>query len=142
MIDRDEQEIDKSYLNQVPADSKILLIEDSGIQAKSIVKLLKDMGYEQVSYCATPEEAVDRIKSAKPTLILCDWEMPKKSGIEILKEMRLDQSISNIPFIFLTAHSSKETVIEAIKNGANDYIIKPPNAKTIAEKFVKVKLNK
>lgn len=131
----------QDYLTSIPSGTNILLIEDSGIQAKTIIKLLNEMGYTNVHYCATPTEAVDKIKSSSPQLVLCDWEMPGKSGLEVLKELRQDKDFASIPFVFLTAHSGKDKVIEAIKSGANDYIIKPPNASTVAAKFKTIKLS-
>lgn len=132
---------DTDYLSSVPAGTNILLIEDSGIQAKTIIKLLNEMGYTNIHYCATPTEAVQKIKTTGPQLVLCDWEMPGKSGLEVLKELRQDKDFASIPFVFLTAHSGKDKVIEAIKSGANDYIIKPPNASTVAAKFKTIKLS-
>jgi two-component system chemotaxis response regulator CheY len=64
--------------------------------------------------------------------------MPKISGLELLKQMKADGDLKNIPFLMITAEAQKQNIIEAVKTGVSNYIVKPFTADTIAEKLKKV----
>ncbi len=118
---------------------RIVIVEDSGIQAKSLIKLLAEMGYSEVSAYPSADTASKGIVSGECDLILCDWQMPGKSGLDFLREIRAKEEFKAIPFVFLTANSDKSHVIEALKAGAHDYILKPPTRNLIEEKIVGLK---
>jgi two-component system chemotaxis response regulator CheY len=70
------------------------------------------------------------------SLVLLDWKMPKKTGIEVLQQMRA--SGRKIPVIMVTSEADKDCVVTAINNGVNDYIVKPINASTVAQKINRI----
>jgi two-component system chemotaxis response regulator CheY len=121
----------------LPKSTKILLVEDSNLQAKVLLKIFEELGYKNVLYCEHPEKALETAKAEQSKVIFCDWNMPTMSGLDVLKLMRADEELKKVPFIFLTADSDRTKVIEAVKNGANDYIVKPATAPTIDEKLRK-----
>ncbi len=68
-------------------------------------------------------------------LILTDWNMPIMNGLDFVKAVRASTAYAKLPIIMVTTEGAKESVIEALKNGVNDYVVKPFNKITIVEKI-------
>jgi len=73
-------------------------------------------------------------------LVLLDWNMPELSGLDFLKKIRAVEKYKHLPVIMVTSEAARYNVIEALKNGATDYIIKPVNEKNFREKISKITL--
>jgi DNA-binding response OmpR family regulator len=102
----------------------ILFAEDNESITKIILYILKKDGYETIHY-PTGEGVVEGAKLHKPDLILLDLMMPVKDGLMILREIKYDPEIKNIPVIFLSANSSDSKIKDGMAIGAADYILKP-----------------
>ena len=98
--------------------------------------MIKKLGYIPVE-ATNGYEAVDQAKRDPPGMIMMDIMMPAMSGIEALKKIWADEVQANVPIVMLTSLTDNETVIEAIQNGANDYIVKPYTADIISERIDK-----
>ncbi len=109
---------------------KILLIEDEKYIRENVQELLEAKGYN-VHTAANGELGVTEAISFKPQLILCDVMMPKMDGFKVLEQVRKTESISNVPFIFLTAKVDKQDVRQGMEMGADDYITKPFTTKEL-----------
>jgi two-component system chemotaxis response regulator CheY len=72
--------------------------------------------------------------------VLLDWNMPELSGLDFLKKIRAVEKYKHLPVIMVTSEAARYNVIEALKNGATDYIIKPVNEKNFREKISKITL--
>jgi two-component system chemotaxis response regulator CheY len=83
-------------------------------------------------------EAWRQLEAQKVDLVLLDWNMPELSGLDFLKKVRAMDAYKELPIIMVTSEAAKYNVIEALKNGATDYIIKPVNEKIFAEKLAKI----
>ena len=116
-------------------DVSILIVEDSGLQAKSYVKLLNSLGFTNVTCCHKASAALDTMRKEKFQIVFCDWNMPERSGLELLQDVRADANLAQIPFVMLTAHAEKEKVVIALKSGVSDYIVKPPTPQTFEAKI-------
>jgi two-component system chemotaxis response regulator CheY len=117
----------------------ILVVDDSRIMRN----IVKNYFTEQRIPCQYVEasdgvEALDILMKQPIDLVLLDWNMPKLSGIDFLKKVRAINKYIKLPIIMVTSESAKYNVIEALKLGATDYIIKPINGKLFAEKISKV----
>jgi len=117
----------------------ILVVDDSRIMRN----IVKNYFTEQKIPCQYIEasdgvEALDILMKQPIDLVLLDWNMPKLSGIDFLKKVRAINKYTKLPIIMVTSESAKYNVIEALKLGATDYIIKPINGKLFAEKISKV----
>ena len=106
------------------AKKKVLFAEDNESITKIIIYILHKDGYEIIHY-PTGEGVVEGIKTSKPDLILLDLMMPVKDGLMILREIKADPEIKDIPVIFLSANSSDEKIKNGMAMGAADYILKP-----------------
>ena len=103
---------------------KVLIVDDSQIMRRIIVGLLKKAGVEDVAEAADGKEALDLLSQDKQIgLVLLDWNMPVMSGIDTLRSIRTTNR--TLPVVMITTESEKERVVEAIKAGANDYLLKP-----------------
>jgi two-component system, OmpR family, alkaline phosphatase synthesis response regulator PhoP len=103
---------------------KIIFAEDDVSIARLVIFRLNKEGYEVIHF-KDGEHVVQNIRIIKPHLILLDRMMPIKNGLTILREIKSDDAISDIPVIFLTSESKENSIEDSIKLGAADYIIKP-----------------
>ena len=125
----------------MPAQLTIMIVDDSRIMRNTVKGVFT--GIE--SYCVfvearDGEEALSLLQTGNIDLILLDWNMPKLSGIEFLKKVRAMDKYKNLPIIMVTSESAKFNVIEALKNGATDYITKPIKLDLFKQKLAKLHL--
>jgi two-component system, chemotaxis family, chemotaxis protein CheY len=115
---------------------QVLVVDDSQIMRKIITGGLKKLGVNDVLEASNGQEAVDMMSQKNDVgLVLMDWNMPTMTGIEAVKKLR---SLGiKVPIVMVTTEAEKEKVIEAIKSGANDYLIKPFSPKDIQSKLEK-----
>jgi two-component system chemotaxis response regulator CheY len=117
---------------------KILIVDDFATMRKIIKNILIQLGFKDVLEADDGTTALELLKKQKVDLIIADWNMPKMSGIELLKAIRSNENLKNIKFIMVTAEAQKESVIEAIKHRVNQYVVKPFTPETLKEKLEKV----
>lgn len=117
---------------------KILVVDDFSTMRRIVRNLLKQNGYENIDEAEDGEQALAKLKNGNFQFIVSDWNMPNMSGIELLKGVRSDPALKALPFLMVTAESDKEKVVEAIKAGVNNYIIKPFTAEVLKEKMEKI----
>jgi two-component system chemotaxis response regulator CheY len=87
---------------------------------------------------ANGKDALEQLQNRQIDLVLLDWNMPELSGIDFLRTVRATEQYKGLPIIMVTSESSKYNVIEALKSGATDYIIKPVNERMFFEKMSKI----
>ena len=114
---------------------KILIVDDMASMRRIVADALFQIGFRNLIEANHGEGALKILKSDSIHLVLCDWNMPKMSGIELLKKVRNDEKLKHIPFIMITAEGKKENVLEAVKEGVNNYIVKPFNTQSLKEKI-------
>lgn len=109
---------------------KILVIDDE----EHILELLKfNLELSGFDVCVSSEanQAIELIGKEKPDLLLLDWMLPKISGIDILRKIRQDENIYDLPVIMLTAKNMEDDKIQGLNVGADDYITKPFSIKEL-----------
>ncbi len=117
---------------------KILVVDDFATMRKIIKNILTQLGFKDIIEADDGTTALELLKKQKVDLIISDWNMPKMSGIDLLKAVRSDENLKDIKFIMVTAEAQKENVVEAIKHGVNQYVVKPFTPETLKEKLEKV----
>ena len=116
---------------------KILIIDDE-IHIVELLKFnLENNGYK-VDYSYDGFDGYLKTKEFQPDLILLDWMLPNISGIELLKKIRSDESLEQIPVIMLTAKNMEEDKLEGLQDGADDYITKPFSVKEVLARITSV----
>ncbi len=103
--------------------TKILFIEDESALQRAVTSVLSDEGFEVFS-ALDGEIGIRLVKEKKPDLVLLDLVLPKKDGFEVLKEMREDPELKNIPVIILSNLERSEEISRALELGATTYLVK------------------
>lgn len=118
----------------------ILVVDDSRIMRNLIKNSFTELGTGHCDYVDAENgaEAFKLVQNRSIDLVFLDWNMPKMSGIEFLKQVRSISQYKKLPIVMVTSEISKANVIEALKNGATDYIIKPIDDKIFKEKILKI----
>ncbi len=116
---------------------KILVVDDSRIMRNVLKNILKekDIGDEAILEASDGMEALKILKNSKIDLVLLDWNMPKLNGIELVKIVRSEEELKNVPIIMVTSEAARYNVMEAIKAGVTDYIIKPIRGEVVHKKL-------
>ncbi|MDD2716681.1 MAG: response regulator transcription factor [Candidatus Wallbacteria bacterium] len=107
---------------QPPKQKKILIVDDAGYIRILFREALKNEGYEILT-CENIASAYETIIQTKPALMLLDISLPDGSGVDLLKQLRKERIV--LPVIMITAVSSKDLVLEALKLGIKSYLTKP-----------------
>ena len=114
---------------------KILVVDDSSLMRGFAKGSLKNLKLNNVTEAENGVEALAELKKEKYDLILSDLYMPNMDGLELLKAVRSDRNLKKIPFIIMTLDGKKGALIEAVKAGLNDYLIKPVTANALSKKL-------
>lgn len=119
----------------------VLVVDDSRIMRNIVKNTFASMNIPcQFVEAGNGKEALYMLEKNEIHLILLDWNMPELSGLDFLKKIRAVEKYKNLPVIMVTSEAARYNVIEALKNGATDYIIKPVNEKNFREKISKITL--
>ncbi len=113
----------------------VLVADDSGTMRKIIIRSLKAVGIKSILEAADGSQAVALFKPGEFDLVLTDWNMPGKTGLEVTREIRAMDA--KVPIIMITTEAEKRRVVEAIEAGVTDYLVKPFTPDTLQEKLNK-----
>ncbi len=108
-----------------PAKAKILVVEDLNEMRDILRRLLGVLGFANVSTVTNGFEAWEQLNIHNFDLVLCDWNMPKMSGRELLEKVRSTPALHHLPFIMITGENASDMVRNAIAGGVTDFIVKP-----------------
>jgi two-component system chemotaxis response regulator CheY len=114
---------------------KVLIVDDFATMRRIVRNVLKQIGFANMLEADNGKAALKILKKENIDLILCDWNMPEMPGIDLLKAIKSDDELKNIPFVMVTAEAQKDNIIEAVKAGVSSYIVKPFTAETVTEKL-------
>ncbi|MFW6114147.1 MAG: response regulator [bacterium] len=113
----------------------VLIADDSGTMRKIIIRSLNAVGITSVTEACDGEQAIGLFKPDTFDLVLTDWNMPKKSGLDVIKAIRTQDT--KVATVMITTESEKARVIEAIQAGVTDYLVKPFTPDQLKEKLEK-----
>ena len=119
-------------------NTPILIVDDYKTMLRIIRNLLKQLDFVNVEEASDGSEALVKLRAGNFGLVISDWNMAPMTGLDLLKEVRADARLRDLPFIMITAESKTENVIAAKQAGVSNYIVKPFNAETLREKIEKV----
>jgi two-component system chemotaxis response regulator CheY len=114
---------------------KVLVVDDFATLRKIVRNILKQIGFEDIAEAEDGNVALHLIKNEKVGLVVTDWNMPNMSGLELLRQIRQNPQTSNLPVLMVTAEGLKENVLEAVKAGVSNYVVKPFTAEVLQEKI-------
>ena len=115
--------------------TRVLVADDSSTMRKIILRSLHAVGVEDAVEAQDGTEAVAKFASEEVDLVLVDWNMPGKTGLEVVQEIR--KTNTDVPVIMVTTEAEKSRVMQAIRAGVSDYLVKPFTADALREKLEK-----
>ena len=119
----------------VDLNMNVLIVDDYKTMLRIIRNLLKQLGFENVDEATDGGSALTKLRERPYGLVISDWNMEPMTGLELLKEVRADHRLKQVPFIMVTAESKTENVVAAKEAGVTNYIVKPFNAATLKQKL-------
>jgi two-component system chemotaxis response regulator CheY len=117
---------------------KFLVVDDFSTMRRIIKNLLHDLGYANVTEADDGNTALPLLQQGEFDFLITDWNMPGMPGLDLLKAVRADTKLKQMPVLMLTAESKREQIVEAAQAGVNGYVIKPFTAVTLKEKIDKI----
>ncbi len=117
---------------------KILIVDDFATMRRILKNILKQLGFKNLVEADDGTSAWDVLEGQKIDLIISDWNMPKMTGLDLLKKVRASDSLKKTPFLMVTAEAQKQNVIEAVQAGVSNYVVKPFTAEAISDKLEKI----
>lgn len=124
----------------IGSTSRVLVVDDFELVRAMLRRTLAEMGITQVEEAVDGQNAeemmVQAARDGNPyQVIFCDWNMPRKSGVELLSSIRSMPAYQSTPFVMVTAEAERDYVIQALAAGATDYIIKPVSGESLKRKI-------
>jgi two-component system chemotaxis response regulator CheY len=114
---------------------KVLVVDDSKVTRKFIVRLLHDLGVTEIVEAVNGTEALTQFNAGPCDIVLTDWNMPDKSGVQLVRELRA--AGATVPIVMITTETERSHVVEAIQAGINDYLVKPFQKSLLLDKLYK-----
>jgi two-component system chemotaxis response regulator CheY len=114
---------------------KVLVVDDSGVMRKIIIRSLNALGVTDIVEAGDGGDALEKFKAQPCDMVLTDWNMPVKTGIELAQDIRALGS--QVPIVMITTEAEKSHVLQAIQAGVNDYLTKPFENDVLREKLTK-----
>lgn len=125
----------------------MLIVDDKASIRSEMKKILKQLGFKDITEAVDGNDAWFKLKAEfegkepdKYDLIISDMEMPEMSGLDLLKAVRGDDELKEMPFIMVTTVNSKDVIIKTMKLGIKAYIIKPFDVQSVAAKLAQAGL--
>jgi len=117
---------------------KVLIVDDFATMRRILKNILKQLGFKNLVEADDGTSAWEILQGQSIDLIISDWNMPKMTGLELLKKVRASDNHKRTPFLMVTAEAQKQNVIEAVQAGVSNYVVKPFTAEAISDKLEKI----
>lgn len=124
----------------MPADKdmQILIVDDASTARRLLKNILNQLGFKNIIEADDGTTAMVKLASEKIDLVVTDWNMPKMTGIELLKNIRADPNLKSIPVLMIIVEAIQGNIIAAVKAGVSDYVVYPFNAETLEKKIERI----
>ncbi len=116
----------------------VMIVDDFATMRRIVKNILTQLGFKNFVEADDGSVAWELLQKEPVDFIVSDWNMPKMTGIELLKKVRADEKLQDTPFLMVTAEAQKENIIEAVKARVSNYIVKPFTPETLGEKIEKI----
>ena len=123
-------------------DLKIMVVDDFPTMRRIVKTLMRQSGFTNFTEAEDGAQALKiLLEQGDFEMIVSDWNMPNMTGLELLKAVRADARLKHLPFLMVTAEAEKENIIEAVKSGVSNYVVKPFTGQTLKEKLDRIDAN-
>jgi len=117
---------------------KILIVDDFSTMRRIIKNLLRELGFTNTVEADDGSTAIPVLNEGDIELLITDWNMPTMPGIDLLRHVRADPALRNLPVLMVTAEANREQIVQAAEAGVNGYVIKPFSAQTLEQKIARI----
>jgi two-component system, chemotaxis family, chemotaxis protein CheY len=117
---------------------RFLVVDDSSTMRRIIINTLNKLGHQEIVEASNGREGIDRLATADVDMVITDWNMPEMNGIEFIRALRALDKMKETPILMVTTNAAKDDIVEALRAGVNNYIIKPFTPDTFKEKIAAV----
>lgn len=117
---------------------KILIVDDFSTMRRIVRNILKQLSFNNVDEAEDGDVALEKLKNGDYDFVITDWNMPNMTGLDLLKAIRSDARLKDMPVLLITAEAEKENVVLAAQAGVNDYIVKPFTGDVLQQKINRI----
>ena len=119
-------------------DLRILAVDDSPTMRRIIINTLKRAGYNDIMEASDGKDALAKMKVGQYDFVITDWNMPEMDGLTFVSTLRASEQYRDLPVLMITTRSVKEDIVQALKAGVNNYIVKPFTPDTLKQKIEQI----
>lgn len=117
---------------------RVLVVDDFSTMRRIIKNILRQLGFNNIVEADDGTTAWEVLNKDRIDFIISDWNMPKMTGIELLRKVRASEEFADLPFLMVTAEGLQENIIEAVQAKVSNYIVKPFTPETLGQKIDKI----
>ena len=114
---------------------RFLVVDDSTTMRRIIINTLNKLGYTEIVEAGNGREGIEKVSEGPVDLIITDWNMPEMNGIEFVRSLRATEGTKALPVLMVTTNAAKDDIVEALRAGVTNYVVKPFTPDTIREKI-------
>jgi two-component system chemotaxis response regulator CheY len=104
---------------------KFLIVDDSSTMRRIVINTLTKAGFSEFAEAGNGTEAVDQLAKHPVDVVITDWNMPVMNGLDFVKAIRAKAATKQVPVLMVTTNAAQDDILEALKAGVNDYVVKP-----------------
>jgi two-component system, chemotaxis family, chemotaxis protein CheY len=136
------QPITSQYSGQLET-LKVLIVDDESTMRKVARSLLQVIGVRDIHEASDGQSGLDAICRLEPDVVILDWSMPNLNGPEFVRRVRAPRAFPypDVPIIMLTAHGERSRVVEAVRLGVNEFLLKPVSSTALLARLVSILAN-
>jgi two-component system chemotaxis response regulator CheY len=117
---------------------RVLVVDDFSTMRRIIKNILRQLGFTNIVEADDGTTAWEILNKERIDFVISDWNMPKMTGIELLRKVRASEEYADVPFLMVTAEGLQENIIEAVQAKVSNYIVKPFTPETLGQKIDKI----
>ncbi|GAB6059548.1 chemotaxis response regulator CheY [Desulfonatronum thiosulfatophilum] len=117
---------------------RVLVVDDFSTMRRIIKNILRQLGFTNIVEADDGTTAWEVLNKDRIDFVISDWNMPKMTGIELLRKVRASEEYADVPFLMVTAEGLQENIIEAVQAKVSNYIVKPFTPETLGQKIDKI----
>ncbi|WP_045223050.1 chemotaxis response regulator CheY [Desulfonatronum thioautotrophicum] len=117
---------------------RVLVVDDFSTMRRIIKNILRQLGFTNIVEADDGTTAWEVLNKERIDFVISDWNMPKMTGIDLLRKVRASEEYADVPFLMVTAEGLQENIIEAVQAKVSNYIVKPFTPETLGQKIDKI----
>jgi two-component system chemotaxis response regulator CheY len=117
---------------------RVLVVDDFSTMRRIVKNILRQLGFTNMVEADDGTTAWETLNKDRIDFIICDWNMPQMTGIELLRKVRSSEEFPDLPFLMVTAEAQQENIIEAVQAKVSNYVVKPFTAEIMKQKIDKI----